>query len=96
MFDLLCWWTGARAFLSASVTLKVHFKSRGKSLASEPSVGEAARPGSPSNPARGVEVPPHQQLAPRVLSPDQRYVLRNLVERDGSRRSAALFALEHP
>lgn len=45
------------------------------------------------NPARGVEVPPHQQLAPRVLSPDQRYVLRNLVERDGSRRSAALFAL---
>jgi site-specific recombinase XerD len=47
----------------------------------------------PSNPARGVEVPPHQQLAPRVLSPDQRYVLRNLVERDGSRRSAALFAL---
>jgi hypothetical protein len=31
-----------------------------------------------------------------VLSPDQRYVLRKLVERDGSRRSAALFALEHP
>ncbi len=45
------------------------------------------------NPARGVEVPPHQQLAPRILSPDQRYVLRNLVERDGSKRSAALFAL---
>lgn len=45
------------------------------------------------NPTRGVEVPPHQQLAPRTLSPDQRYVLRSLVERDGSRRSAALFAL---
>lgn len=45
------------------------------------------------NPASGVEVPPHQQLAPRLLSPDQRYVLRNLVERDGSGRSAALFAL---
>jgi hypothetical protein len=96
MFDLLCWWTDARAFLSASVTLEVHLKTRGKSLASEPSVGEATRPGSPSDPARGAEVPPHQQLAPRVLSPDQRYVLGNLVERDGSRRSAALFALEHP
>ncbi len=47
------------------------------------------------NPARGVEVPPHQQLAPRILSPDQRYVLRNLVERDGSKRSAALFALSY-
>src|SRR5215208_4711868 len=46
MFDLLCWWTGARTFLSASVTLKVHFKSRRKSLASEPSVGETTRPGS--------------------------------------------------
>lgn len=46
-----------------------------------------------SNPARGVEIPPHQQLAPRMLSPDQRYVLRNLVEREGSERSAALFAL---
>ncbi len=45
------------------------------------------------NPARGVEVPPQQQLAPRLLSSDQRYVLKNLVERDGSRRSAALFAL---
>lgn len=45
------------------------------------------------NPARGVEIPPHQQLAPRILSPDQRYVLKNLVEREGGRRSAALFAL---
>lgn len=45
------------------------------------------------NPARGVEIPPRQQLAPRMLSPDQRYVLKNLVERDGEARSAALFAL---
>ncbi len=45
------------------------------------------------NPARGVEIPPHQQLAPRILSPDQRYVLKNLIERDGGGRSAALFAL---
>ncbi len=45
------------------------------------------------NPARGVEIPPHQQLAPRILSPDQRYVLENLVERDGGVRSAAVFAL---
>lgn len=45
------------------------------------------------NPARGVEIPPHQQLAPRRLSPDQRYVLRNLVERDGEERAAAIFAL---
>lgn len=45
------------------------------------------------NPARGVEIPPRQQLAPRVLSQDQRYVLKNLVERDGEARSTALFAL---
>lgn len=45
------------------------------------------------NPASGVEIPPRQQLAPRMLSPDQRYVLKNLVERDGEARSAALFAL---
>jgi integrase len=34
-----------------------------------------------------------QALAPRRLSPDQRYVLKNLVEREGSPRSAAIFAL---
>lgn len=45
------------------------------------------------NPARHVTVPPQPLLAPRVLQPDQRYVLRSLVERDGSARSAALFAL---
>lgn len=45
------------------------------------------------NPARQVVLPPQQQLAPRELSPDQRYVLRDLAERDGTARSAALFAL---
>lgn len=45
------------------------------------------------NPARGVEVPAQPLLAPRRLSPDQRYVLKNLVERDGKVRSAALFSL---
>ena len=45
------------------------------------------------NPTRGVEVPAMQVLAPRRLSPDQRYVLKNLVEREGSARSAAIFAL---
>ncbi|MBA2534933.1 MAG: tyrosine-type recombinase/integrase [Rubrobacter sp.] len=45
------------------------------------------------NPARGVEIPAQPLLAPRRLSPDQRYVLKNLIERDGSARSAAIFAL---
>ena len=45
------------------------------------------------NPARGVEVPAQPLLAPRRLSPDQRYVLKNLVERDGKVRSEALFSL---
>lgn len=45
------------------------------------------------NPTRGVEVPATQVLAPRRLSSDQRYVLRNLVEKEGSVRSAAIFAL---
>jgi len=45
------------------------------------------------NPIRHVSLPPQQQLAPRELSPDQRYILRNLAERDGSSRSVALFAL---
>ena len=45
------------------------------------------------NPVRQVSLPPQQQLAPRELSSDQRYVLRNLAERDGTARSAALFAL---
>jgi len=45
------------------------------------------------NPARGVEIPAQQLLAPRRLSPDQRYVLHNLVERADDTRGAALFAL---
>ncbi|MDP9411717.1 MAG: tyrosine-type recombinase/integrase [Actinomycetota bacterium] len=45
------------------------------------------------NPTRGVEVPAQALLAPRWLSPDQRYVLKNLVERDGKGRSEAIFAL---
>lgn len=45
------------------------------------------------NPAREVEVPAQPLLAPRRLSPDQRYVLKNLVEREGRVRSAAIFSL---
>lgn len=45
------------------------------------------------NPARGVTIPAQPLLAPRELNPDQRYVLRQLIEREGSRRSAAVFAL---
>lgn len=45
------------------------------------------------NPTRGVEIPAQQLLAPRRLSPDQRYVLRTLVERADDMRGAALFAL---
>src|SRR5690242_13474218 len=33
------------------------------------------------NPARGLTLPPAQALAPRELSPDQRFVLRSLIER---------------
>jgi site-specific recombinase XerD len=45
------------------------------------------------NPARRVSLPPQPLLAPRELTPDQRYVLRNLVERADERRGEALFAL---
>jgi site-specific recombinase XerC len=45
------------------------------------------------NPAHGIGLPPQPLLAPRQLTPDQRYVLRSLVERDGSARSEAIFAL---
>ncbi|WP_054029104.1 tyrosine-type recombinase/integrase [Bacillus sp. FJAT-28004] len=45
------------------------------------------------NPTRGIDIPEQALLAPRILSPDQRYILKNLVERDGTKRSAALFAL---
>ncbi len=45
------------------------------------------------NPARQVRVPAQPLLPPRQLSDDQRYVLRTLIERDGTARGAALFAL---
>lgn len=45
------------------------------------------------NPAKGIVIPPQPQLAPRMLSPDQRYVLKNIIEREGDDRSAAIFAL---
>jgi len=45
------------------------------------------------NPARGVEVPAQAVLAPRQLSPDQRYILRTLVEQAADPRGAALFVL---
>ncbi len=45
------------------------------------------------NPARQVTLPPQPVLAPRKLTDDQRYVLRELIERADTPRSAALFAL---
>ncbi len=45
------------------------------------------------NPTRGVDIPAQPLLAPRQLSPDQRYVLRELVEDEDDSRGAALFAL---
>lgn len=45
------------------------------------------------NPARGLQVPAQPLLAPRILTADQRYVLRNLVERHSDLRGAAIFAL---
>ena len=45
------------------------------------------------NPARRIQIEAQPLLAPRVLSPEQRYVLKNLVERADDRRGEALFAL---
>ncbi len=45
------------------------------------------------NPARGVEIPAQAVLAPRRLDDDQRYVLRELVERADDPRGTAFFAL---
>lgn len=45
------------------------------------------------NPTRGIEIKTQQVLAPRILSPDQRFVLRNLVEKADDLRGKALFAL---
>jgi site-specific recombinase XerD len=45
------------------------------------------------NPTRGIDLPSVPMLAPRQLSEDQRYILRSLVEQEGDRRGATLFAL---
>jgi site-specific recombinase XerD len=45
------------------------------------------------NPTNWIEIKAQQQLAPRVLEPNQRLVLRNLVEKADDPRAAALFAL---
>ena len=45
------------------------------------------------NPTRGVEIKVQQQLSPRILSPDQRFVLRTLIEKEGDLRGKAIFAL---
>ena len=45
------------------------------------------------NPTRGVEIKAQQRLSPRMLEPDQRFVLRTLVEQDGDLRGKAIFAL---
>jgi site-specific recombinase XerD len=45
------------------------------------------------NPTRGIVVPPQALLAPRELSEDQRYVLRDLVDREADLRGHAVFAL---
>lgn len=45
------------------------------------------------NPTRGIEIKSQQQLASRILNPNQRFVLRSLVEQAGDLRGKALFAL---
>jgi site-specific recombinase XerD len=45
------------------------------------------------NPTRGIDLPSAPLLAPRQLSPEQRAILHALVEQEGDRRGAALFAL---
>ena len=45
------------------------------------------------NPTRGIELPILPPHAPRELSGEQRSILRSLVEQEGDRRGAALFAL---
>jgi site-specific recombinase XerD len=45
------------------------------------------------NPARAVILPAQPLLAPRELSPDQRYILRSLAERAGDTRTMAIFSL---
>jgi site-specific recombinase XerD len=45
------------------------------------------------NPTRGLELPAQQVLAPRILSDEQRSILRTLVEQAEDPRGEALFAL---
>jgi site-specific recombinase XerD len=45
------------------------------------------------NPTRGVTVPTQALLAPRELSEDQRYAVRNLVDREADLRGKTVFAL---
>ena len=45
------------------------------------------------NPTRGLELPAQQLLAPRILSEEQRSILRTLVEQAEDLRGEALFAL---
>ena len=45
------------------------------------------------NPTRGLELPAQQVLAPRILSEEQRSILRTLVEQTEDLRGEALFAL---
>src|SRR5256714_3494935 len=45
------------------------------------------------NPTWGINLPSLPLLAPRELSPEQRSILRSLVEQEGDRRGSALFAL---
>lgn len=45
------------------------------------------------NPTKGITIPPRPVMAPRELSHDQRYVLRNIVERHCDLRGQAIFAL---
>src|SRR2546421_3231702 len=45
------------------------------------------------NPTRGIDLPPVPPPTPQPLSKEQRVILRSLVEQQGDRRGAALFAL---
>jgi site-specific recombinase XerD len=45
-----------------------------------------------SNPSRGIDLPAQQLLAPRELSPEQRYILKELIEQEDL-RGKAIFAL---
>nr|AUS92836.1 integrase [Bacillus glycinifermentans] len=45
------------------------------------------------NPTKGVAIPAEPLMAPRELTEDQRYVLRNIVERHADLRGQAIFAL---